>query len=205
MHLLTATPFTLAAIISISKKIQSFLMEFPDSLHLSKKNKMGKTTNLLTLFLFAFLFGTIAWGQNLTPQELLQINNNSDFTTITSTLVVKGWKLHSSSESKITKETSSSWYFHPFAEAKEGERVNSYLIKSVDSTQKAQTLFLLHNSFHYKDFINNLIKSKFKFTGVQIIEDKTYSVFTKKGIMFLTTEKKDSDNKNYYEIRLQKG
>ena len=180
--------------------IQVF-MEFSNSSISFKTIIMRRKINQLTLFVFSFLYGTLAWGQNLTPKELNIIHNNSDFPTITSTLTEKGFKLQSNRSDEGTREKVARWYFQPFTHS--GEEVSSYLIKSVDSNQKAKTIFFLYNPFHYKDFVNSLITSKYKFIGAQVIDNKNYFGFKNKRTVFMTAEKRNSNNQVYFEILLR--
>jgi hypothetical protein len=162
---------------------------------------MRKTTVRLTLLLLVVLFTNSTWGQNLSPHELFQINSTSNFLVDTSTLVDKGYKFQSKQYDEITKTTESRWYFQ--ASTHSGEEVSSYLIKSVYSDHKVKTVFFLYNPYHYRDFIQNLKKSKYKFNGVQIIGNKSYNVFKKDKATFLTKEKQDAANHNIFEIIVQ--
>jgi hypothetical protein len=91
--------------------------------------------------------------------------------------------------------------FQPFTHA--AEEVSSYLIKMVDSTHNAKTIFFLYNPFHYKEFISRLTKSKYEFKGTRIIDNKSYTVFKNKRTVFLTTEKQDANNHSFFEIIVQ--
>jgi hypothetical protein len=160
---------------------------------------MKKTSRLLTLLPISLLFGTFAMGQNLTPQELIQINSSPD-PVISVTLADKGFKKRQDNQLDLsTKETKSSWYFQPFFNHAE-EHESSHVIKSVDTSQKTKTVFLLYNPFHYKEFIQNLVKSKYRFTGIQIMYSKAYTVFENKGTVFMTTERNNGDDELVFEI-----
>jgi hypothetical protein len=160
---------------------------------------MKRTLRLLTLLPVILLFGTFAIGQNLTPQELIQINSSTD-PAISNILSDKGFKKREGNDfDQSTKETKSSWYFQPFFNHS-GEHESSNVIKSVDSIQKTKTVFLLYNPFHYKEFIQNLVKSKYRFTGIQMMYSKVYAVFENEGAVFMTTERLEPDGKSVFSI-----
>lgn len=159
-----------------------------------------RMTSLRLSFFFAALFlGTFAIGQNLTPQELIQINTSPN-PVISSTLVGKGFQKSQDSQlDERTKETISSWYFGPFF-IHSGELVSSYVTKSVDTSQKTKTVFLLYNPFHYRDFIQNLALSKYRFTGMQIVNSEVYTVFENKRAVFMTIEKDEKGARPVFKI-----
>lgn len=153
---------------------------------------MRKTLRRLSLMLAFTLLGTFAIGQNLTPQELIQINSSPD-PVISITLADKGFKKRQDNQlDQSTKETKSSWYFQPIFNHSE-EHESSHVIKSVDTSQTTKTVFLLYNPFHYKEFVQNLVKSKYRFTGIQVMYSKAYTVFENKGAVFMTTERNNDD------------
>ncbi|MDH7463888.1 hypothetical protein QEG73_21480 [Chitinophagaceae bacterium 26-R-25] len=147
----------------------------------------------LVLFIcFAFVFEAFAIGQNLTPKELTDIHKNPDVAAITRKLSEKGFKQYSAGQKE------SRWYFQPFTYS--GEEVSSCVIKSMDSNRQAKTVFFLYNPFHYKEFISNLKKYNYRFKGIEVIEDKSYTVFENKQTVFMTREQPSGRNKNYFEI-----
>ncbi|MEO8173104.1 MAG: hypothetical protein ABI581_08470 [Sediminibacterium sp.] len=160
---------------------------------------MRKMLCRITLSLATILPGIFAISQNLTPQELIQINRNPD-SVISNTLTDKGFKKDKTTGYYVrAKETiSSCWYFQPFPSS--GEKLSSFLIKTVDSNQKAKTVFLLYNPFNYKEFVQNLVKSKYRFTGIQIVGSKAYTVFENKQAVFMTTERERGKDEPVFEI-----
>ena len=148
---------------------------------------MRETKCRLTSFCFAITFFLSATAQNLTPEELSQIHHTSDFRVITNSLV---------------NETVARWYFpsSPYG----GEEVISYLIKSVDSIKGSKTTFLLYHPSHHKELIDKLLKSKFEFKGIQILENNSYSVFKNKKLVILSRERREEENRKYFEIIIQK-
>ena len=176
-------------------------MQFPNPPHPLQNHIMRQTTKTLAAIAFFSFFTMLARGQNLTPQELTQIQNNPDFTDITSSLENKGFKLDHNGIVNAAKATEGRWYFSPFTNAV--EQISSLLIKSLDSTQKAKTVYFLYNVYQYKDFINSLKNSGHKFDGIQVINDKACSIFKKNRTVFTVIEYRDTDKRAYFEVILK--
>jgi hypothetical protein len=154
----------------------------------------------LTLAFCAVFFSTILRGQNLSPKELEKIQQTSDFATITAFLVEKGFK-KGPDRSDEAAGTVGRWYFQPFTD--HDDQIISYLIKTVDSSQKAKTVFTLYNQFHYKEFLSNLTDARYKFKGTRFRDGHTYYVFKNKRYSFDTIEKSTPGKTRFAEVLLQ--
>lgn len=162
---------------------------------------MKPTAYRISSLVLAILLVKLSSGQNLSSQELNRIHNSLDFAIVNSSLLDKGFKFSRNEINEKTKETESRWYFPAYSHP--GEDVSSYLIKRVDSNQNRKTIFFLYNPFHYRDFLDNLIRSKYRFKGIAVIDDQTYSIFKKKQTVFMVTEKPKGGNDRYFEIMVR--
>lgn len=150
------------------------------------------------LLYFSLFLLVSANGQTLNANDLNNINNYTDEIQISDLLLEKGFKFQSKQYDNITKTTEVRYYFQTLHNS--GENVTFSLIKKTDSRQVSTTLFFVHNVFHYKALIDNLKNSKYKFKGLKIVNDKSYLLFTKNKIAFLTRETKDVNDQTMYEI-----
>ena len=159
---------------------------------------MKQTIPKLTLILFLFCSWTFVKAQNLTPREMLSIHNIQSTQSINEILSEKGFDPGETYRNVNSKETITNWNFKPFVDS--GDEISSSLTRTVDTLQKTKTYFVLYNPYNYKDFINSLTKSKFKFQGMRVINDKNYSVFKYKKTTCLATERQLDGIRSYFEI-----
>ncbi len=156
---------------------------------------MKQKLNQLALFAFIFLLASGLKAQNLMPAELLKIHLSHDISAITADLSNKGFEFRRTWQDVISRETISSWSFKLFSRPSE-----TLLQKSKDTLGKETTKLVLFNSYHYKEFVSNLVKERYKFSGLQIVGQYVYYVFQFRNKTFMTIER-DGDPR-YFEIIL---
>lgn len=138
-----------------------------------------------------------AKSQVLQPDELIAIHRLSDSGAVTTKLDTKGYKAAYGWDLK-GREKVSNWIF----QTQPGETADLTIRKVTDPTGKTKTLYWISNSYQYKEFINSLSKSKFRFDGIRIIDDYSYSVFKRGDESLLALQLQGADKKMHYEIRL---
>jgi len=159
---------------------------------------MKPWTKPAALLLFNFFLFLTASGQSLNANDLAKINDNTDEIHVSDLLLKKGFKFQSKQYDDVTKTTEVRYDFQTLHNA--GENVTYSLIKRTDSKQASTTLFFIHNVFHYKALIDNLKNSKYRFKGLKIVDDRSYFLFTKNKIAFLTRETKGVNDQTMYEV-----
>ena len=150
------------------------------------------------LLLFSLFLLSSANGQSLSSNDLNKINNHTDENNVSKLLLEKGFKFQSKQYDDITRATELRYYFQ--TNLSSGENVTFSLIKSSDSKKVSTTMFFIHNLYHYKELIDDLKKSKYKFEGLKIVDNKSYFLFTRNKMAFLTRETKDVNEQPMYEV-----
>jgi hypothetical protein len=163
---------------------------------------------LLAIFIItAFMIN--GYGQMVTTEEILKADNTKSDALITKFLAGKGFEYNQSAGAAEAKERDASWVFRPFTDKR--ELVSCFVIKVTDTSGHSKIIVLLYNLQHYKDFVNNILESNFRFNGIisrgrrnpskgDRMEYKSYLHFRKKGMSFFARESIGFDNSTFYEI-----
>jgi len=151
---------------------------------------------LLTLFVIA---KNDLQSQILEPYEIINIQKKG-YPLINNMLKEKGFGI-SNTLVLNDKDTSYSWAFW-INGIPEENGMGSLLTKYIDALNSSRIIYNLYNPYHYKIFVENLIKEKYKFKGVEVIQNKIHSVFTNGTVTFRIVEIQFSEKKSYYEIVL---
>ncbi|QKJ28248.1 hypothetical protein HQ865_00225 [Mucilaginibacter mali] len=138
-----------------------------------------------------------AKSQVLQPDELIAIHHTLDSGVITTKLDTKGYKTAYGWDLK-GREKVNNWIF----QTQPGETADLTVRKVTDPAGKIKTLYWISNSYQYKEFMGSLSKSKFRYDGIRIIDDFSYSVFKRGNESLLALQLQGADKKMYYEIRL---
>jgi len=173
---------------------------------------MRPTSKKILSIAISLIFISLVKGQTLMPKEILQISNLKTETEITNLLKEKGFDYNGYSGISRINEKEDSWCFRSFSDKR--EIINSFVAKVTDDSHHSKIILTLYNFYHYRDFVNNLLESKFIFKGIKTIESinytqnnkmehRTYLNFTKSNLSFLTRECIGYDSTPFYEIVFQ--
>lgn len=157
---------------------------------------MKKSLKTIPFIVAVLLLGFNAKSQTLlTLVELLhtyQLNDSS----INAMLAAKGYQLQHTQ--KVNGQATTTWHF----QVRPGEISDLYLLK-ITSAKKASIRYWIMNPFLYKQFMVDIVKEKYKFTEVSIIDKECYSVFKKDDKQILISQKRLTDkDDDYFEIMI---
>jgi len=160
---------------------------------------MKKIATLICTSL-ALSFAFTAKSQSLlSPDELVSIRKLNDssaidkrFSTFGYTIGIYGW--HYSNKDKVCD-----WIFqsHP------GEYIDFSITRTTDTAGKTKMVYCIGSLFYYKMFMQSLIKEKYTFAGIDIINKQASSVFTKGKDCFLVQQRTNSDKSSYAVIQIE--
>ncbi|MBD1366039.1 hypothetical protein IDJ77_19655 [Mucilaginibacter sp. ZT4R22] len=152
-----------------------------------------KKTLIIIITVLASLLN--AKSQTLfTPADLMRFHQVPD-STINETLVGKGYRMTSAQE-----ESGGKIYTWEFQTRSVDEVADFYLLKATSPKNKSLRYWIM-NIFFYKEFMDNLVKEGYKFTGIGIIEKESYFVFKNGDKQLLVSVKKiTGKNDDYFEI-----
>ena len=154
----------------------------------------------LALFFFiSALTVTFAKSQILSPQQLKEVHSLKEVKDITLKLSNTGYKENDNVWDENEAGRSFTWHF----QNKPGETFDFLLMRIEEKNGNIETHYYISNIYLYKQFVDNLIKEKYKVAGAAIIDDKNHIVFKKKNISFLIAELLSANNEANYVVRVK--
>ncbi|MGV3588623.1 MAG: hypothetical protein ACO1OF_16580 [Adhaeribacter sp.] len=150
---------------------------------------------LTLLFFILSLTITIAKSQIHSPHELMVIHSLKEVKEITFKLSETGYK-----EGYGWDDNEAGRIYNWHFQNKPGEFSDFTLRRVVEKSGSIETRYWISNINLYKQFVDSLVKEKYKVEGATVISDKSYIVFKRKNISFLIAERLSANNEVYYEV-----